>query len=277
MTRLTARLLADGRRLHLNDGPIDLIIEAWGSPASVRAAYRAATARAATILDELCAELSLLRAPATPDSPRARAATARRMQAAVTPHAARAFITPMAAVAGAVAEEVLAAMRDAADLARAYVNNGGDIALHLAPGEHLALGLVDRPDRPSLFARAVIDAAEPVRGIASSGWRGRSHSLGIADAVTVLADTAAAADAAATMIANAVDLPGHQAITRVACNEIDPDSDLEDRLVTRDVGVLARDEVEAALANGATVALGLVATGLARAAALHLQGVPLVA
>ena len=48
-----------------------------------------------------------------------------------------------------------------------------------------------------------------MRGIATSGWRGRSFSLGIADAVTVLAATAAEADAAATMIANAVDLPGH--------------------------------------------------------------------
>ncbi|MEO9189530.1 MAG: UPF0280 family protein [Acetobacteraceae bacterium] len=272
MTRLTARLLADGRRLHLNDGPIDLIIEAWGSPASVRAAYRAATARAATILDELCAELSLLRAPATADSPGGRGATARRMQAAVAPHAASAFITPMAAVAGAVAEEVLGAMRDATDLARAYVNNGGDIALHLASGERLALGLVDRPDQPSLFARAIIEAAEPVRGVATSGWRGRSHSLGIADAVTVLADTAAVADAAATMIANAVDLPGHRpAITRVACNAIDPDSDLGDRLVTRDVGTLTCEEIEAALANGVAVARALVTAGLARTAALHLR------
>ena len=41
----------------------------------------------------------------------------------------------------------------------------------------------------------------PVRGVATSGWRGRSHSLGIADSVTVLAATAAMADAAATVIA----------------------------------------------------------------------------
>jgi len=276
VTRLAARLLADGRRLHLNDGPIDLVIEAWGPPDAVRAAYRAAAARAGTILDELCAELKLLRAPATPDSPRAHGPTARRMQAAVAPHAGT-FITPMAAVAGAVAEEVLAAMLDATTLARAYVNNGGDIALHLAAGERLALGLVDRPDRPSLFARAILEAAEPVRGIATSGWRGRSHSLGIADAVTVLADTASAADAAATMIANAVDLPGHTAITRLACRGIDPDSDLGDRLVTRNVGALAGDEIEAALANGATTARGFVAAGLVRAAALHLRGVTLVA
>ncbi len=242
----------------------------------MRAAYRAAAARAETILDELCAELPLLRAPATPDSPPAHGAAARRMQTAVAPHAGM-FITPMAAVAGAVAEEVLAAMLRCDGPSRAYVNNGGDIALHLAPGERLALGLVDRPDQPSLFARATIEAAEPVRGVATSGWRGRSHSLGIADAVTVLADTAAAADAAATMIANAVDLPGHTAITRVACSEIDPDSDLGDRLVTRNVGALAGGEIEAALANGATTARGFVAAGLVRAAALHLRGVTLVA
>ncbi len=121
----------------------------------------------------------------------------------------------MAAVAGAVAEEILDAMTAAARLSRAYVNNGGDIALHLAPGEHFVVGMVERPDRPSLFGTATLDSAQPVRGIATSGWRGRSFSLGIADAVTVLADRAAMADAAATIIANAVDLPGHPSIVRV--------------------------------------------------------------
>ena len=96
----------------------------------------------------------------------------------------------MAAVAGSVAEEVLEAMLAAAALSRAFVNNGGDIALHLAPGTAYEIGLVDRPDRPSLFSTARIAAADPVRGIATSGWRGRSFSLGIADAVTVLAERA---------------------------------------------------------------------------------------
>ena len=41
---------------------------------------------------------------------------------------AQCLITPMAAVAGAVAEAVLAAMTAAAPLTRAYVNDGGDIA-----------------------------------------------------------------------------------------------------------------------------------------------------
>ena len=93
-------------------------------------------------------------------------------------------------------------------LARAYVNNGGDIALHLGPGETFSIGMVDRPDRPSLIGRAAIGAADHVRGVATSGWRGRSFSLGVADAVTVLAASAALADAAATLIANAVDHSG---------------------------------------------------------------------
>ena len=276
-TRLSVRLLPDGKRLHLQDGPMDLILQAWGAPGAVRAACRAAARRAATIMDELCEELPLLRADARGSAALARGAVARRMQRAVAPHAASAFtpplfITPMAAVAGAVADEVLGAMLAAADLDRAFVNDGGDIAIHLAPGQRIAAGLVDRPDRPALFARAVIHAADPVRGLATSGWRGRSFSLGVADAVTVLAGTAAAADAAATMIANAVDLPGHPAVVRVPARDLDPDSDLGHRLVTHAVGHLGAEEVAAALDGGEAVAKPLIAAGLVHSAALHLAG-----
>ncbi len=189
------RRLPDGR-LHLHDGPIDLIIEAFGETSAVEAAYIAAWRRFATILDELCAELPLLRAQPRAGGPAPRGPVARRMAAAVAPFLARRFITPMAAVAGAVAEEVLEAMASGRRLARAYVNDGGDIALHLGPGETFSIGMVDRPDRPNLFGRATIGAADRVRGVATSGWRGRSFSLGVADAVTVLAASAARADAA---------------------------------------------------------------------------------
>ena len=162
------------------------------------------------------------------------------MFAADLPMPAQYFITPMAAVAGAVAEEILAAMIAAAELSRAYVNDGGDIAIHLTACEKFVVGMVERPDRPSLFGTTTLHAKDPVRGIATSGWRGRSFSLGIADAVTVLADRAAAADAAATIIANAVDLPGHPAIVRVPARELAPDSDLGDHAVTQAVGSLDR-------------------------------------
>lgn len=265
------RMLPDGRRLHLQDGPIDLIVEASGSKQFVAAAYEAAARRFVSILDELCSELPLLRSQARKTSPQPSGAIAQRMFAAVAPYAEQCFITPMAAVAGAVAETVLASLTAAASLDRAYVNNGGDIALYLAPGQRYTVGMVERPDRPSLFGSLEISAGEPVRGIATSGWRGRSFSLGIADAVTVLAKTAAAADAAATSIANAVNLPDHPAITRIAAREISPDSDLGDLLVTRHVGPLSKSEVSAALRNGARTAESLRANNLIHAAALCLQ------
>src|SRR5712692_4052795 len=265
-------LLPDGRRLHMHDGPIDLIVEAFGAVCEIRAAYNAAAVRFPSVLDELCSELYRLRQPSRPDAPFPEGVIAKRMAAAVAPYAGRTFITAMAAVAGAVAEEILEMMTSAADLSRAYVNDGGDIALHLAPGEHFVVGMVDRPDRPSLFGTATVDSAQSVRGIATSGCRGRSFSLGIADAVTVLADRAALADAAATIIANAVDLPGHPSIVRVPARSLDPDSDLGDRLVTQGVGALSDFEIAAALSPGDALARFLIAKGLIHAAALHLRG-----
>ncbi len=265
-------LLADGRRLHLQDGPIDLVIEAFGDRQAVATAYIAAVRDFTGLLDELVAELPLLRAQAHAAGTELTGVVARRMHAAVAPFSEECFITPMAAVAGAVADEILRAMQQAAPLARAYANNGGDIALHLQGTESFVLGLVDRPDRPSLFARAKIAAQDPSRGIATSGWRGRSFSLGIADAVTILAATAAEADAAATIVANAVDLPGHPAIERAPAAAIAPDSDLGDRLVTRAVGSLTPAEVEQALARGLARASALRDRGLIHAAAIRLQG-----
>ena len=269
MSRYQAQLLPDGRRLHLHDGPIDLVIEAEGERPAVRAAYEAAERRFATILDELCGELVLLRQP-TAKKPNG--ITAQLMWQATLPFAEECFITPMAAVAGSVAEEILAAMTQAADLERAFVNNGGDIALHLSQGHSFRIGLIDRPDQPSLFGTAEIAEEDRVRGIATSGWRGRSFSLGIADAVTVLAESASRADAAATVIANDVDLPGHPSITRIPACDIQPDNDLGMRRVTRGVGALSMDEISRALSRGLRTAQQLMDRGLVTAAALHLKG-----
>jgi ApbE superfamily uncharacterized protein (UPF0280 family) len=265
-------LLPDGKRLHLQDGPIDLIIGAKGRDAEVRAAYEAAARRFTGLLDELCEELVQLRRAADPGQCLLKGAVARRMYAAVAPFATAAFITPMAAVAGSVAEEILGAMLAAARLDRAYVNNGGDIALHLTDSEQFTVGLMDRPDCHGVMHTINIDADDPMRGVATSGRHGRSFSLGIADAVTVLAKTASQADAAATIIANAVDLPGHPAIIRCPANELQPDSDLGTRLVTRDVGVLWEHDIEHALRAGVSRAQQLLAAGLIEGAALRLLG-----
>ncbi|MDX8455035.1 UPF0280 family protein [Mesorhizobium sp. VK9D] len=265
-----AHWLSDGKRLHLNHGPIDLIVEAFGSADECRAAYAQAVARFQTILIELVKELPELRLPAFFLAPRDfTGSTARRMEAAVMP-LAECFITPMAAVAGSVADEILSSLLAGRRLDRAYVNNGGDCALHLCKGQSMTSAIAGTGH--GMADRVTIRAEDGVRGIATSGWRGRSFSLGVADAVTVLAPTGAAADAAATLIANAVDLPGHPAIARVSARDLAPDSDLDERLVTQGVGALAPGEVARALDNGLAVAEDFRRRGLIAASALFLGG-----
>jgi len=264
--------LPDGRRLHMNHGPIDLIIEAFGANGERQASYEQAVDRFRTVLGELVEELPALRIPAARQPRCFKGMTARRMERAVHRFSndGRVFVTPMAAVAGAVADEVLAAMVAGRRLDRAYVNDGGDIALHLTPGASLRLAIGGKDE--TMADRVEVGAEDAVRGVATSGWRGRSHSLGIADAVTVLARDAASADVAATLIANAVDLPGHEAIGRRPAVALSPDSDLGERLVTTSVGALDADEIDAALERGLVVAQDFRRRGLIDAAALFLAG-----
>ena len=253
-----AALLPDGRRLHLNHGPIDLIIEA--DAPSRCAAYARAVARFETVLEELVAELPALRTEV--GQVPLNGQVARRMVAATLPHQP-VFITPMAAVAGAVADEVLAAMAATKGLAKAHVNNGGDVAFHLSHGETIVAAMPG--------GRVTLCAQDAWRGLATSGWRGRSQSLGIADAVTVVARTAADADAAATLIANAVDLPGHSAVHRRPACALKADSDLGDRLVTVAVDPLTQTDIDAALGRGLATAQAMIGQGLIGGAHLTLN------
>jgi uncharacterized protein len=276
MMPIQAVMLPDGKRLHLQHGPIDLIIEAWGAGEEVRTAYRQAISAFDGLLATLVDELTMLRRPLATVRPEPAGPVARRMVEACWPFRG-AILTPMAAVAGAVADHILAAMTEGRQLAKAYVNDGGDIALHLTGSERLTCGVVADLNAPAINGSIVIDAAMPIRGIATSGAAtkgsgGRSFSLGIADAVTVLARSGAAADAAATIIANAVDLPEHEGIRRRPACDIDPDSDLGDRLVTLAVPRLACADIERALRSGLKVAEDLRRDGLIVGAVLALQG-----
>ena len=258
MSGAVGRFLSDGR-LHLHHGPIDLICQAWGDTVAVTAGYQRAVARFDGVLGELVAELPALRI----ENAALHGPIALVMGRAVAPFRP-AFITPMAAVAGAVAEAVLAAMVGNG-IARAYVNNGGDIAVHLTGREVLTCAMA------GTGGQVEMRAANPSRGIATSGWRGRSWSRGIADSVTVLAKTASMADAAATMIANAVDLPGHPGIARRAATDLQADSDLGHRLVTVGVSGLTAADITQALDRGAIAARSFLVRGLIDSAALFLQ------
>ena len=262
-------LLPDGR-VHLQHGPIDLVIEAFGSAEEVTCAYSQAIARFDDVLETLVRELAVLRRPVGDAYPLLQEPVARRMAGAVWPYR-DVFITPMAAVAGSVADEILEAMVRGRTLDKAYVNNGGDIAIHLTPGQTLRAGIVADVDEPALAGFALLSYERPVRGIATSGWSGRAFSLGIADSATVLAASAAAADAAATIVANAVNAD-HQAIERRPANTRQDDSDLGSRLVTVGVGNLPAVVVAAALERGMGEARHLRMRGLIDSAALSLKG-----
>ncbi len=252
---------------HFQHGPIDIVIEAEGRAPDVKAAHEAAWQRFATILEELVAELPLLRRPVVATCP-LQGRIARRMWNACRPFRDH-FITPMAAVAGSVAQELIG-VYEREGVERAWVNNGGDIALHLAPGSSVHVGLfadLSRLDAMQIVngvrvdGRFAVTHEMPVRGIATSGWRGRSFSLGIADSVTVLARAAAQADAAATVIANAVDIDDARIVRRPA-NELKDDSDLGSIAVTVDVPTLGREDVFRALEEGLSRARQLQSLGL---------------
>lgn len=262
--------LPGDRRLHLQEGPIDLVIEAYADdPTEVVQAYEAAARHFTGILKTLVDELPLLRTPLGPTRPRLKGPVARRMVDACWPHRAM-FITPMAAVAGSVADEILAAILVRSRLRRAYVNNGGDIAIHLASGERFRVGLAGIEDA-ALHGALDLEAEAAMGGVATSGWRGRSLSLGIADAVTVVARNAAAADAAATLVANAVNVD-HPAVHRRPAHAVRDDTDLRDLPVTVAVGALPEDAIDAALGAGLQVAQRMQTSGLIHAACLRLQG-----
>lgn len=274
-------------RWHFQHGPIDLVIGAEGQPDAVAAADAAAWARFQTVLAELVAELPHLRqpVPAAPGECPLQGPVARRMWSACMPlrDEAAGFITPMAAVAGAVAQELIGCYQRPG-IARAWVNNGGDIALHLAPGASARVGLyADLANFDAAAAARTADgnlrtdagftvhADDPVRGVATSGWRGRSQSRGIADAVTVLAASAAMADAAATVIANAVDVDDAR-IQRQPANALRDDSDLGERLVTVAVPPLPPALVGQALQRGLACARRLQSQGRVHAVLLVCQG-----
>lgn len=261
-----------GERLHLRHGPIAIVLKVWADDAVAKQAQRLVTRHFPKILPELADVLPTLRAPL-----KKRVSVEGRVAQAMVDAAlpfADVYVTPMAAVAGAVADEVLRIVRAAGAIEKAYVNDGGDIAIHLEPGQSLTFGVAgdfSAGQKPSINGTLMLEHSHGVGGIATSGAHGKSLSLGIADSVTVLGKTAATADVAATLIANAVNVES-KSVTRKAANKLDPDTDLGSMLVTTKVGKLEQEEIIAALDAGQAQAKRYLDEGLIAGAVLMLQG-----
>jgi len=263
-----ANLLEDGKRLHLQHGPIDLVIEAFGTVEEVKKAYEQAIKGFQLLLATLVEELTALKRPLGKRSCLLQGPVACRMLQATWPHRHQ-FITPMAAVAGAVADEVLGYLTRGRQLERAYVNNGGDIALYVGEKASLEVGIISRVSPVTMAGSVRIESKMLSRGIATSGFGGRSQSFGIADAVTVLAKNAAVADGAATLIANQVNVED-ALILRQPATEVDDNSDLGNKLVTLEVGPLSREKIQEAISLGALEAWKMLEQNLIHGAAIFL-------
>jgi hypothetical protein len=249
-------------------GPMTLTVSAWldGEARPVMAAEAARSAL--SCLETLSDFQEFLKMAARPlPSPWKLPPVVRRAHDAV--RAVSSELTPLAAVAGAVADQVAGT---AAELGsdRAIVNNGGDIALHLGPGTSAVVGIKPM-DGENLVGRLTVGSATGVGGVASSGWDGRSLSPGVADLVTVWAESGSLADAAATFLAGSARTDDGEAL-RVPAADIDPLSDLGARPVTRSVGTLTRVQKEQALNRSAGVADRLWKTGQIRGCAIWVQG-----
>ncbi len=267
----TYRIMEDGKRLHLQHGPIDIVAEGFGGKSEVFACYQQGIAVFETVLQTLVMDLDVLKEPVDQDRKQRLQGIAGNMYGAAARFAGNRFVTPMAAVAGAVADFVKNAMLEGRSLEKLYVNNGGDISLYLNGQASFTSAIVNNQDAPSVDAKITIRPEEGIGGIATSGWRGRSLSPGIADAVTVLAETTALADVAATLIAGDVWVDSVN-VEQQRASSLREDTDLGDMMVTTDVGRLQKQEIEAALNRGLVTAERFRDLGLIKGAYLALQG-----
>ncbi|MEH7113315.1 hypothetical protein V7124_13155 [Neobacillus niacini] len=178
------------------------------------------------------------------------------------------MVTPMAAVAGTIAElSANSAYQEGATLV--ICNNGGDIALRMDPGECVTVGInKGLKNRTELSGKLKVDSTSGIRGICTSGLGGRSLTCGIAQSVTVLGAIGSVADVAATLIANHVSAE-HPNISRKPAEELQPDTDIAGLLVTESVGELPLEIWKSALQHGVLEAERLLELGVISAAVLH--------
>jgi ApbE superfamily uncharacterized protein (UPF0280 family) len=180
-------------------------------------------------------------------------------------------LTPMAAVAGSISDEVADFLFHRRDITKVVVNNGGDIAVRLRGNDSVTVGGKVGLEESGLSYTLAIVGNDGVGGVATSGLGGRSFTKGIASAAMVLASSAALADAAATVLGNATNVSDARIERRLA-GELDPDTDIFDELVTVKAGDLEEEKIEEALHNGLAEASRLQKEGEILGALLVVKG-----
>jgi ApbE superfamily uncharacterized protein (UPF0280 family) len=255
-------------QVKLDYGPMQMTISAQGGSGPLTELAQQAAGYAKTVLAELAVyqktaaspQQAIIATDGLPDVLQCMLAAVKR--------AGDVTLTPMAAVAGTIAD-LTADWLLAQGAAKAIVNNGGDIAVRLtgpwttAVGVAPALGLQPTHVLP-------LDTGRRIGGIATSGLGGRSFTKGIATAAVVAAGTAAVADACATSLGNATYVE-HPAIKLAWAEQLDPNTDIRGHQVVREVGLLPPAVVETALRQGWARAAELYKQGVIAGAAIFVQ------
>ncbi len=254
MKRLRVAWLADGKRLHLRNGPVNLIIQAFGQPAQLGRAYEAGIERARALVVELAEDLPRLQAQEA-------FLSAVGLRAAAATQAVPGGLPPVAALTGAIADEVLTAMTQAGAFARGFVNNHGAVAFHLAEGESLTPQAMDWPEFSRYDStRVPIPSAARARGMAAGGWHYHGFAFGCVDRIYTAAPSAAVAEAVLGSISAA--MQPRTGMRKVMAGMLEAESVLG-TLEVYPAMDMAEEDIASAMVQAREAAEGLFAAGTA--------------
>lgn len=255
-------------KLFLDYGPISMVIAASRDGEPLTALCRDASQIAVDCLTELGPQLKLLKRSWTQFEPGELSGVAVTMWQAVQATADN-DLTPMAAVAGALADKVADWLQQQG-ATKVLVNNGGDVAIRLLADETTKVGVMPEIGGEGFSKLVRLTSSDGIGGIATSGLGGRSFTCGVMESVTVLAKSCAVADAFATSLANASYIDS-SAVVRGLARLIDPDTDIPDLMVTESVGRLTPQEVQQSMQQVLTRLRDNVDKRIIKGATLHLQ------
>ena len=179
-------------------------------------------------------------------------------------------LTPMAAVAGTIADAVADFLFERG-MTRVLVDNGGDVAVRCCDGDPVAVGIRPKVESKSIAQVMVLGPERTAWGIATSGLGGRSLTRGVLEAATIVAADASLADAAATAVANASRVQDPTVVRQLA-ETIDGYTDIAGLEVTAAVGPLSVAQKDLALCQALARAEELIKKNVIYGAYAAVQG-----
>jgi len=158
-------------------------------------------------------------------------------------------ITPLIAVAGAGADEVADFITGRQHVGKVVVNNGGDIAVRIKNQEIVKIGIKTDVSEKAISHVMTVGTKSGIGGVATSGFGGRSFTMGVANAAVAVARDAISADVAATLIGNAANVKS-RAVSRDMAKNLYHATDIPNHLVTTGIGGLTKSEIDEAINAG---------------------------